>query len=917
MDSWRWIELAVRPYCAVLVPAGLAIASIVGNRFGLSVHAAWDGAWTFAAISALAGMLVARRSAPPAARSRWSLWAAAAGCWLFGQLAWDVFVVAGMPPSPNLADLGYWAFALIVIVAILRARRESGFPRVLLALETVPLIAAAIALTSAELWPDVVGSSLPLVGRGSALVYPAVYVSAAVVTLQAMIAGSLRGRSWAFPLVLGGIVAQAIAFIFWSRSLLLGDSDLGAVVLSPLWVLGLFAIAIGGARAAHHPEVPAAGTEGPTERGGILPGAMFLLLIAALIRDHVTGAPAAAGIALTAGVLFSGTALIARGTFLARRARTLLDRERAALASLAEREAELARANQQLTEHSRRDALTGMGNRWALTDDLAKLDANARSSRETFALALCDVDHFKAYNDLLGHLAGDQALRAISATVRGALRSGDAAYRFGGEELLLVLRDTTRPEALAAAERVRAAVEAAALRHPGGVGGILTVSIGVAAGPGESGALVARADAALYAAKRDGRNRVCEEAAGNAVPLTGRRRRTVAEEPMPRHLRGMLEISRAAAAGRGGQPVLEALAETIRRELSFQLVAVNVPEEDRRHRRVVVVLGDDEARRALLGTRGSWDEIQALIDSEHERCGAVWLPSGSYDWSSDTVTWTPAGAAGFEADAWDPDDMLLLPLRDAAGDVLGIVSVDQPLSGRRPEDSELTVLMAVADHAGLALEHAQRDATETSAIRQQSQELRLAAAMLLAEALDLRDPGTSQHSVTVGMYARTIALELGLSSERVERIQSAGVLHDLGKLGIADAVLFKPGPLDDNEWREIRRHAEIGARILEHAGLTDIAGWVRAHHERVDGTGYPGRLPASDIPIEARILAVADSYEAMIAERPYRIPKTPAEACAELVRCAGTQFDPAVVDAFLTALEGDRQPAEDALSDAA
>ncbi len=101
----------------------------------------------------------------------------------------------------------------------------------------------------------------------------------------------------------------------------------------------------------------------------------------------------------------------------------------------------------------------------------------------------------------------------------------------------------------------------------------------------------------------------------------------------------------------------------------------------------------------------------------------------------------------------------------------------------------------------------------------------------------------------------------------------------------------------------MKRHPEIGARILQHAGLDDIARWVRSHHERVDGCGYPNALPASDIPLEAKILAVADAYEAMVADRPYRSGMPAAEARAELVRCAGTQFDPGVVDAFLLAVE--------------
>jgi diguanylate cyclase (GGDEF)-like protein/putative nucleotidyltransferase with HDIG domain len=178
----------------------------------------------------------------------------------------------------------------------------------------------------------------------------------------------------------------------------------------------------------------------------------------------------------------------------------------------------------------------------------------------------------------------------------------------------------------------------------------------------------------------------------------------------------------------------------------------------------------------------------------------------------------------------------------------------------------------------------------------------LAAAMLLAETLDLRDVSTARHSQTVGRYAEEIARELGLPGERVERIRAAGVLHDVGKLGVADAVLQKPGALTDDEWADMRRHPELGARILDHANLRDISGWVLAHHERLDGRGYPHGLAGETIPLEARILAVADAYEAMTADRPYRAGLGHDAARAELCACSGTQFDPRVVQAFLRVL---------------
>ena len=181
-------------------------------------------------------------------------------------------------------------------------------------------------------------------------------------------------------------------------------------------------------------------------------------------------------------------------------------------------------------------------------------------------------------------------------------------------------------------------------------------------------------------------------------------------------------------------------------------------------------------------------------------------------------------------------------------------------------------------------------------------EVQLATLVSLAEALDLRDTGTADHSWTVGRYCALIAAELGLPPERVKRIEVAGVLHDIGKIGLPDAILQKPGPLGKSELAEIRTHPEIGAQILSGRGLEDLREWVFAHHERPDGKGYPCGLPDSEIPLEAKILAVADAYEAMTADRVYRAGIEERAARAELLRCSGEQFDSRVVAAFLAVL---------------
>jgi diguanylate cyclase (GGDEF)-like protein len=179
----------------------------------------------------------------------------------------------------------------------------------------------------------------------------------------------------------------------------------------------------------------------------------------------------------------------------------------------------------------------------------------------------------------------------------------------------------------------------------------------------------------------------------------------------------------------------------------------------------------------------------------------------------------------------------------------------------------------------------------------------LGTVLSLAEVLDRRDESNANHSTVVAGYCEMIGREMGLPEQRVRRLRLAGMLHDIGKVGIADSILAKPGPLSPSEWDQVRRHPEMAARILAARELTDIREWVLARHEQPDGHGYPRGLLGDQIPIESRILAVAESYDAMTSERPYRAAKTRDEAIAEMGRYAGSQFDGAVVDAFVRALD--------------
>jgi HD-GYP domain-containing protein (c-di-GMP phosphodiesterase class II) len=140
------------------------------------------------------------------------------------------------------------------------------------------------------------------------------------------------------------------------------------------------------------------------------------------------------------------------------------------------------------------------------------------------------------------------------------------------------------------------------------------------------------------------------------------------------------------------------------------------------------------------------------------------------------------------------------------------------------------------------------------------------------------------------------------------------MLHDIGKVGVPEAILQKPGALSEAELTVVKRHPELGAQILEHPCLADVRGWVGAHHERPDGQGYPLGLRGEEIPLEARIVAVADAYEAMTSDRAYRDSIGHEAARAELRRCAGSQFDAAVVEAFLGCLERESERAQELLA---
>jgi HD-GYP domain-containing protein (c-di-GMP phosphodiesterase class II) len=179
--------------------------------------------------------------------------------------------------------------------------------------------------------------------------------------------------------------------------------------------------------------------------------------------------------------------------------------------------------------------------------------------------------------------------------------------------------------------------------------------------------------------------------------------------------------------------------------------------------------------------------------------------------------------------------------------------------------------------------------------------------LALAETLDPCRGPAGTHSARVAEYSSDLAEALGLDPHAVGRIHLAGLLHDLGKTVLPESILRKPGPLTEEEWLEVARHPEVGAQMMDHPGLADVRQLTLAHHERPDGRGYPFGLRGGEIPFGARIIAVADAYEAMTADRPYRAAMPHWRATHELAHGAGTQFDRRVVSAFLCGAQGERR----------
>jgi len=238
--------------------------------------------------------------------------------------------------------------------------------------------------------------------------------------------------------------------------------------------------------------------------------------------------------------------------------------------------------------------------------------------------------------------------------------------------------------------------------------------------------------------------------------------------------------------------------------------------------------------------------------------------------------------------------LLCVPLV-AKEESIGVLTVYSTRRQRYTQD-QVNLLSALADQAAIAVSNAK--------LHEEIHKSFLRTVKALATAVDAKDPYTKGHSEAVVKYTLEIAKELNLTNEDIESLEIAALLHDIGKIGIKEDVLLKPGKLDDEEWRIIKEHPTISAKILGPVEFPDVIMLaVRLHHEQIDGRGYPDGLSKDQIPLHASIIKVADAYDAMTSDRPYRKALPVEVAINELKKGSGTQFHPKVVDAFLKILQ--------------
>jgi diguanylate cyclase (GGDEF)-like protein/PAS domain S-box-containing protein len=512
-----------------------------------------------------------------------------------------------------------------------------------------------------------------------------------------------------------------------------------------------------------------------------------------------------------------------------------------------ESEAELLRYADQLGELARRDPVTGLHNYREFHSLLdAELDRGRRYDCE-WSVVLFDLDGFSQLNDV-DHETGDRALYQAGRAIAEACRTSDRAARIGGDEFALILPNTGETEARVAATRIAAAVART---------GAASLSFGAATWPVDGDAielLLLRADMSLRAAKPGPHEPV------TTPDLTAQR--------------------------------LDCPTDAVRQivVIAQQFLGMDVA--------YLAEMDEDTQTFAVLSGEGSSFGVQEglALDADGTYCKR--MLAGRV---ANAVPAVPdqAELAGLPITAKAGIGSYIgVPVTLANGHLYGTLCALSHDTTPGLDEPQVEVMNSLAHLIADHIEHDAHNATR----RRSSAELTGMNALL--SALIARDHYTGEHSQIVVKLASAVSRRLGLEDQQVREVEQVALLHDIGKVGIPDAILQKRGVLDEREWELMRQHPAVGARML--AGtrtLAHLAPAVNAEHERFDGSGYPDGLRGRAIPLASRVTFACDAYHAMTSDRPYRAALDPEAARRELRAGSGTQFDPEIVAALLHELD--------------
>ena len=516
-----------------------------------------------------------------------------------------------------------------------------------------------------------------------------------------------------------------------------------------------------------------------------------------------------------------------------------------------------------LREMASSDAMTGLPNRRGFNEELHRAWNMAVRHRVSLGILVMDLDHFKAINDTYGHLVGDTILKEYAALVKPLLRESDVVCRYAGDELVVILPWADKEITEQIGERILRQIR----EHVFSADHFklnLTSSIGGHAGTPVDGqapeVFINQADRALYRAKQAGRDRICMSGESIGKPVELR------DHP---YLKG--------------------------------------------ERKGVVLLLDDHADRiAAIETALSMLSVQTLVaNTEMEAMQEAQHEQGRVDVL--LLNGVLSEPAAFElVDRLHDQDELIVPLwlsepqaADAVSD-----SIWERLPAQIGSPAWFACIRRALEHRRLLLENrryehhleamVQQKGILLSKALEQAQHSYEHSLETMAQVISVRERDTAQHCERVARMAAILADEMGVSPAEREQIRCGALLHDIGKIGIPDSILLKPGPLDEAEWSVMQTHPHIGYNIV--AGMpafNPVSDIVLSHQEHYDGTGYPRGLKGEEICLGARIFAVVDAYDAMRSKRCYCDSVGVNEAIEELVREKNKQFDPAVVDAFI------------------